>query len=125
MAADKNRRAGLIWVQIDGRRLEAKGSFTIQPGRPLRNSIIGADGVHGYAETAQAAYIERATTDHPDLDTVALRDATGLTVTLELNNGKTWVLEDAWFAGEGAMSTEESEIGIRFESKHQAQEIKS
>lgn len=123
--ADKNRRAGLIWVQIDGRRLEAKGSFTIQPGRPLRNSIIGADGVHGYAETAQVAYIEGATTDHPELDTVALRDSTGLTVTLELNNGKTWVLEDAWYAGEGTMTTEESEIGIRFESKHQAQEMRT
>lgn len=122
--ADKNRRAGLIWVQVDGRRLEAKGDFTIGAGQPLRNAIIGSDGVHGYTETAQVAYIEGATTDSADLDTVALRNATNLTVTLELNNGKTWVLEEAWYAGEGAMTTGESELPVRFESRYAATEMK-
>ena len=122
--ADKNRRAGLIWVQINGQRIEAKGTFTIGAGQPARNPIIGADGVHGYAETPQVAYVEGAMTDSPDLDTVALRQTTNATVTVELNNGKTWVYEDAWYAGEGAMTTDESEIAFRFESRYPATEMK-
>ena len=122
--ADKNRRAGLIWVQINGQRIEAKGTFTIQPGQPLRSAIIGADGPHGYAETPQVSYVEGALTDSPDLDTVALRQTTNATVTVELNNGKTWVYDDAWYAGEGAMTTDESEIAVRFESRYPATEMK-
>ena len=121
---DRNRRAGLIWVNVNGGQIEAKGEFTIQPGQPLRSGIIGADGIHGYAETPQVSYIEGALTDGPELDSVALRQTTNATVTLELNNGKTWVFEDAWYAGEGAMTTSESEIAVRFESRYPAQEMK-
>lgn len=121
---DKNRRAGLIWVRVDGRQIEAKGAFTIQPGQPKRDGIIGADGVHGYKETPQIAYIEGALTDNPDQDTVALLQSTGATVTLELNNGKVWILRDAWYAGTGELTTEESELNVRYESKHPAEEMK-
>jgi hypothetical protein len=121
---DTNRRAGLIWVSVNGQLLEAKGAFTIQPGLPKRDAIVGADGIHGYKETPQAAYVEGAITDHADLDTVAFRQITNATVTVRLNAGKTWLLEDAWYAGEGSMSTDEGEIGVRFESRHKAKEVK-
>jgi hypothetical protein len=120
---DVNRRAGLIWLKIDGRQVEAKGDFTIQPGQPKRDAIVGADGIHGYKETPQVAYIEGAITDSADLDTVDFRKITNSTVTLQLNNAKTWVLEDAWYASEGTLTTGEGEIGIRFESRYQAREI--
>lgn len=121
---DKNRRAGLIWVQVNGQRIEAKGAFTIGAGQPKRDGIIGSDGIHGYKETPQIAFVEGALTDSPELDTVALRQVTNATVTVELNNGKTWVFEDAWYASEGTMTTDESEIGFRFESRYPAQEMK-
>lgn len=121
---DKNRRAGILWLHVDGVRIEAKGTFTVNPGIPKRDAIIGADGIHGYKETPQTAYVEGALTDHVDLDTAALRRATNATVTLQLNNGKTWILEDAWYASEGSMTTDESELGVRYESRHEAVEYK-
>ncbi len=121
---DKNRRAGLISVQIDGRMIEAKGAYTLNVGQPKRVAIIGADGVHGYKETPQVPFIEGATTDHVDLDVAALANATNMTVTLGLNNGKSWVLEDAWYAGTAEMSTDEGEINVRFESRTPAIEMK-
>jgi hypothetical protein len=123
MGADRNRRAGLIWVKVNGKQIEAKGEFTVQPGQPKRDAIIGADGIHGYKETPQVAYVEGAITDSPELDSVALRQATNATVTTELNNGKTWILDDAWYASEGSMTTGESEIGLRYESKYPAREM--
>jgi hypothetical protein len=120
----KNARAGVIWLKIDGQQLEAKGSFTIQPGAYKREAIVGADGIHDYKVTPQVASIEGAITDNKDLDTNKIRNATNVTVTLELVNGKLWVLEEAWYASEGTMTTEEGEIGIRFESSHAATEVR-
>ena len=84
-----NRRAGIIYVKVDGRQYDAKGAYTYNLGKPKRDAIIGSDGVHGYKETPQVAFIEGAVTDSDDLDLASLVTADNVTVTLELNNGKT------------------------------------
>ena len=119
-----NRRAGIIYVKVDGKQYDAKGAYTYNLGKPKRDAIIGADGVHGYKETPQVAFIEGAVTDSDELDLATLVTADNVTVTLELNNGKIITLSRAWFAGDGTASTEEAEIPIRFESKSRAQEVK-
>ena len=119
-----NRRAGRIYVKVDGRQYDAKGDFTYNLGADKREAIIGADGIHGYKETPQVAFIEGAFTDAPELDLQKLAEGDNLTVTLELVNGKTIVLSNAWFAGEGSVTTGEGEISVRFESRKPAQEQK-
>ena len=120
--AGNNRRAGRIFLKIDGGMQDAKGSFSYNLGTPKREAIVGADRVHGYKETPQVAYIEGAITDRGDLNLEALAGQDGVTVTLELTNGKTIVLAEAWFAGEGTVTTEEGEIAVRWESAVQAVE---
>lgn len=117
------RRAGLISVKADGVVQDAKGNFSYNLGYPKREAIPGADGVHGYKETPQVAFIEGAITDRGDLDLAALVKATNVTVTLRLGNDKTIVLNGAWFAGDGTGSSEEAEIPVRWESKEQGSEI--
>lgn len=109
------RRAGTIQVQINGEVQDAKGGFTYNLGRPKREAIIGSDVVHGYKEIPQVAFIEGVITDRGNLDLSALVTITGATVTIALANGKTVMLNQAWFAGEGTGSTEEGEIQVRFE----------
>lgn len=109
------RRGGLIQFQVNGEIQDAKGNFTYNLGRPQREAIIGADGVHGYKETPQVPFIEGEITDRGNLDLDKLVSTTGATVTLELANGKVIVLRDAWFAGEGTGNTEEGNIAVRFE----------
>ena len=118
-----NRRAGVIYLKINGEMQDAKGGFTYNLGYPQREAIIGSDGVHGFKETPQVAFIEGAVTDRPDLKLADFARLDDGTVTLELANGKTIVLTEAWFAGEGAVTTEEAEIAVRFESRKQAEEI--
>jgi hypothetical protein len=108
-------RAGLITLQINGEVQDAKGNFTYNLGRPARESIIGADTVHGYKETPQVAFIEGEITDRQTLDLAALVLVREATVTLALGNSKLIVLNDAWFAGEGTGNTEEANIAVRFE----------
>lgn len=109
------RRAGLIQVKVNGEIFDAKGSFTYGYGRPKRTAIVGSDGVHGYKEEPQVSFIEGAVTDRGSLDVSAVFTAKDVTVTLELANGKTFALREAWYAGDGQASTEEAEIPVRWE----------
>lgn len=116
------RRAGLIQLQVSGEIQDAKGDFSYNLGRPMREAIVGSDGIHGFKETPQVAFIEGAITDRGTLDLATLVTGRDLTVTLALSNGKTIVLGEAWFAGEGSGSTEEAEIAVRWEGAN-AEEV--
>jgi tail tube protein len=109
------RRGGIISVQVNGTVLDAKGSFSFNLGRPKREGIVGADGMHGYKETPQPGFIEGAITDRSTLDLKTITDLTDGTVTLETAAGKIVVLRDAYYAGEGTGTTEEGEFPVRFE----------
>lgn len=115
MANTPNRRAGTLFFKVDGTQHDAKGSFTYNLGAPKRDAIVGADAIHGYKEVPQVPFIEGEITDRSDLDLSALLNLDGVTVTLELANGKVILLRDAWYAGEGNVETEESNIQVRFE----------
>jgi len=112
-----NAVGGLIEVYLNGQRLRAKGNFTYNLGRPMREAVVGADAVHGYKEVPQVAFLEGATTDRGDLDLEQLVGARDLTVTLVLPNGKTIGFFQAWFAGPGNATTEEGEVAVRFEAE--------
>lgn len=111
------RKGGIIQVQVDGSIYRAKGDFTYNPGKPKREAIIGSDGVHGYKEMPQVAFVEGEFTDGDDLDLPGLLTITGATVTVDLANGKMFVLHNAYYAAEGTVNTGEGNIGVRFEGE--------
>lgn len=113
--ANEQRRGGIIFLKLDSEIQQAKGNFTYNLGKPKRDAIIGADAVHGYKDMPQVAFIEGEITDRQTLNLEGLVTGENLTVTLELANGKTVVLREAWFAGEGTGNTEEGNIGVRWE----------
>ena len=109
------RLAGIIQFQIDGTTYPAKGSFSYNPGIPKRDPIVGSDGVHGFKETPQVPFIEGEVTDMGHMriaDLIGVHDALA---TLSLANGKTFILHGAYYAGDGTVSTEEANIGLRLE----------
>lgn len=116
------RRAGLLQLQTSGEIQDAKGDFDYNLGVVKRTAVVGRDGVHGFKEEPQVAFIEGTITDRGTLDVKALANGTDVTVTLNLANGKTVVLRNAWFAADGNVNTGEGEIKVRWEGKS-AQEI--
>lgn len=111
------RRGGLISFQTNGEIQDAKGSFTYNLGRPVREGIVGSDRMHGFKETPQPGFIEGALTDRAALDLNALVTLKDATITLELANGKVIALRNAYYASEGSGTTEEGEIAVRFEGE--------
>lgn len=110
----QRRVGGIIQFQVNGEVFLAKGAFTYNLGRPMREAVVGQDSVHGVKETPQVPFIEGEITDTVDLDLATLVTITGATATLELANGKMVTLDDADYAGEGSGNTEEGAIPVRF-----------
>lgn len=111
------KRGGLIQLTANGVLYDCKGEFTGNLGRPLRKAIVGADAVHGYMEEPQVAFIEGKITDRGNLDLDALVTMTDASIMLTLANGKVLALRDAWYAGDGSVTTNEGEISVRWEGK--------
>ena len=110
-----NAVGGTITITVGGVRQRAKGAFTYNLGEDKKEAVPGADETHGYKRMPQVAFIEGEITDHSTLDLAALVKQTDVTVVLELANGKSIVLREAWFAGEGTVGTEEGNISARWE----------
>ena len=110
-----SRIGGEIFVKVDGAQYRAKGSWTVNLGASKREAIVGSDSVHGYKEMPQVAFIEGVITKTGDISMKELVNIKDATVTLDAADGTTYVLENAWFAGEGSYTSEEGEIAARFE----------
>lgn len=113
--AQRNRRSGKINVQVNGQVFDAVGEFTYNLGQPKREGLVGPDRVHGYKELPQIPMIEGEVRDASNLDVAGLLNLTDATITLELANGKTIMLREAWYAGDGNVGTEEANIELKFE----------
>ena len=109
------RIGGTIQFKINGETFLSKGSFSYNIGVPKKEMIAGSDQVHGFKEMPQIPYIEGAITDTSELDLEALQTLRDATVTVFLANGKTVVVEQAVYAADGVVTTEEGEIEVRFE----------
>lgn len=117
------RVGGIITIKVNGSQLAAKGNFSYNLGKPKREAVMGTDGFHGFKEAPQVAFIEGEVTDKYELDLSRLVAIENATVLLDLANGKSVVLNDAYFAGDGNGETEEGKIAVRFEGPS-AKEIK-
>jgi hypothetical protein len=106
--------AGVAYLKLDGTQYSLRGSFMVRPHNRTREEIVGQDGYHGYKETEVAPSIEAEITDRGGLSIMALQGITESTVTAELNNGKTYILNDAFFAGPIELDASDGKMQVKF-----------
>lgn len=113
-----NRIAGILTLTVDGVIMECAGDFTWNPGTKERTSLVGSDGkVHGYSETAKAAFIEGDLRLSQGFDIKEFYDKDDIDAQLTLANGDTWVFSEGWVAGTADAGTAEGTLPFRFEAK--------
>lgn len=105
---------GIVILTADGLVLNAKGSWTWNLGQAMRESVIGADRIHGRKEIPQVGKLEGIISYTEDLTLKVLLNLIDATITMVLGNGHTFILRDAFFAGEGDGTTEDGEIAVIF-----------
>lgn len=109
------RIAGYFELKMNGSTLSARGDFTVNLGAPKREAVLGSRTVDGYTEKVQAPMIKGEITDFSDThvnDDILL--ATDATVTIKAGNGKTYMLEEAWYSGDGEINVGTGTVQIEF-----------
>lgn len=113
-----SRKGGIIQVKVNGKVYDAKGDYEYSPGYPVRSPIKGTDGkVHGYTEEAGEPMISGKITDARTLSLKELQTMEDATVVIELSNGKSFMLSEAFYADEGVVNTKEGEVPFKFIGK--------
>jgi Phage tail tube protein len=109
--------AGVVYLRVDGRQLRARAEIKVSMANFEREAVIGQDGVHGYIERPAVAFIEGKITDSFDLAVEQLQVMCNVTVTVELLNGKVYVLRNAWCTKCTPLDTTDGSIEFRFEGR--------
>jgi hypothetical protein len=115
MAAQCPVVGGTLIFRIDGRQYRTLGEVRISPSGVERETVVGLDGVHGYKEKPRAPYISAKLSDWADLSIETLIRACNVTVTVELANGKVYLLRNAWVAEPPEGDMDEGSWPLRLE----------
>lgn len=113
--ASENARAGLLSFKRNGQVLDAGGNFDYCLGTRKREAIVGATRTVGFSSKPQVPSIEGEIVDRKSLDLRELFEIEDETFTLELANGKTVILTNAWYAGDAMAATETGLVKVRLE----------
>lgn len=108
------RIAGIIALSVDGVTQRTEGEFTYNLGTPLREALVGNQGLDGYKETPQAAFIKGNVRVTKGFDLRAFMEKTGVDAQLTLSTGEVIVFTDGFVAGEGTGSTDTATIAFEF-----------
>lgn len=109
--------AGVCYVKIDGTQYALRAALKVNLTMFMREGVAGQDGIHGFKETPMIPSIEAEFTDLGNLSVKALLAISNATVTAELANGKTYILSEAWYAGEASIETTDGKIPAKFEGR--------
>ena len=115
MAATCPVVAGVLVLRVDGKQYRARSEIKVSMATIEREAVIGQDGVHGYIEKPKVAFIEGKITDSADLAVETLLGMCNVTVTVELLNGKVYLLRNAWCQKADPLDTTDGSIEFRFE----------
>lgn len=110
-----NGIAGVAYIKVDGYQYALKGNLTISIDAFERAGVAGMDGVHGYTEKPRVPFIEADFSDIGGLSLSALSGVCNSTVTVELANGKVYLLRNAWTSTARELNGEEGSVTTRFE----------
>lgn len=71
---------------------------TFDPGGQKRDPVISDGGVEGYTEEPMAPSIQFKLANRADLDLDVLRNLKDVNVSIQDDNGKSWMIRNAWTA---------------------------
>jgi hypothetical protein len=106
---------GVAYLKVNGFQYMLRGDLVVSSDSLKRTGIAGQDSVHGFTETPAVPYIKATITDTGGLALADFQTMRDVTVTAELNNGKHYILVDAWTADVRELKTSDGSLAIHFE----------
>jgi hypothetical protein len=115
--ASPNRIGGVLSIRVDGKQYEARGNFQVTPSTVKRTGVAGQDFVHGYIEEPIVPSIKGDFSIGNQLSMVELEAITNATVQVNLANGNTYVLSEAWTTSAFMIDAHDGKVEVTFEGK--------
>lgn len=100
-----------VLIYLNGVLYESKNGATLNTGGITREAIVSDNKVIGPSESIEAPSVEATFIHTADVSLQALNDFKG-TITFQMDTGITWVIQDAWSAGNAKLS--KGEITVTF-----------
>jgi hypothetical protein len=88
-----------------------------------REGVAGQDGVHGRKRVPVIPTVEANISDDGTLSLQQLVAMLDETVTVEPDNGKTYIYQQAWYFDLAQLDTGEGQIGVKFEALTAYEEV--
>lgn len=105
------RVAGTCYIKVDGAQLTITGGLEA----PLMNVKRETVTPGFYKEELLAPYLKVTAVHTPDFPLDKLVNGTAMTITGEYNNGKVYVLSDAYLVDEPVSSGDDGTIELQFD----------
>jgi len=115
MARPSPRRGGIVSLSVNGEQLDVADDLEYQLSGDEREAATGPTGVQGYITKPIVPFFATSLRDSDTFDAGLHSQITGATVTVELTNGKTITLRDAWATGAWSQQAVEGTIAARWE----------
>ena len=109
------RIGGLLAIIVDGKTYEARGNFQISGVTVKRTGVAGQDGVHGYIEEPIVPSIKGDWSIGNQLSLVALEAITNATAQVNLANGMSYILVDAWTVSAFVIDAHDGKVMVELE----------
>jgi len=113
--ANANRIGGVLSLRVDGVTYEARGSFQVTPSRVKRTGVAGQDAVHGYIEEPVVPQIKGDVSIGNLLSFEELEAIDEATVQVDLANGRSYVLTQAWLTAGFVIDAHDGKSELTFE----------
>jgi hypothetical protein len=107
-------RGGTLFFKLNGQQYDLAGTFTIFLGGQVNTPVSGPDGVHGYKTKYAPPMWNTELQDGDAVLLAALQGLGGITLTAELDNGKTYLMINAFQTGEANLDVVETKIKCDF-----------
>lgn len=109
------RIAGVCYIKVDGQQYDLRGNLIVSISPTERSGVAGMDGVHGFIETPRVPFIAGNFSDTNELSINDLDAIENATITVELANGKAYILREAWTKSAHEIDGTQGQIAVRFE----------
>lgn len=91
-----NRVQGRFQIKANGKLLETHPGATLDIGGSTRETVTGANAVHGFKESIKPAKVECEISVKGSTSLAEIRNWDDITVTVESDTGQTWVVSHGW-----------------------------
>lgn len=106
--------AGIAYLSIDGTPYDVQGNARYSVATVSREGLVGMDRPHGFKETPVFGSITAVLRDSGGLSVAQLNAMTGVTVVLQLANGKTVMASNAFTADVQEVDAGEATLEVKW-----------